>query len=510
VTEATVRTSVLDLGSNSFHVLVADLEGRQLTPVLRQREMLHLGRVVAQHGAIPDGCVAEAVETVAHLSELARRSGADERLAVATAAIRDADNGPDVLSALSEAAGSPVRVLDGLTEARLGYLGVRAAVAIRSEPLLVLDLGGGSLELTVGIGDNVEWATSLPLGASRLSAMVTSDPIKTKQVRAITEAVDTALDPVVDEVRAHAPGTTITVGGTVRALARVAAEQAGVWLPATLNQLRIPTLQLAELREELLALDLAGRTDLPAMKDRRADHIHVAAIVLTRALERLGVATATISDWGLREGLLLDAHGVTTPPSASQLRHQEVERLRRTFAPDDPHLPHVAHLATQLFDGTLELHGLSGTDRELLGHAARLHGIGEALALRRQQEHGAYLVRNGELRGFDPAEIALLTVLVRFHPSRGIDEREPAFASLTDAQAERARRLLGLLQLADALDRAHDQAVERVDAHGRDGQLQLELHGGGLHVTPAELSRRTRWFSQVFDVEVAVSDRGGT
>jgi 8-oxo-dGTP pyrophosphatase MutT (NUDIX family) len=297
--------------------------------------------------------------------------------------------------------------------------------------------------------------------------MVTTDPIKPKQVRAITERVDAALDPVVEVVRAHAPGTTITVGGTVRALARVAAERAGVWLPATLNQLRVPTRELAELRDELLALDLAGRTDVPAMKDRRADHVHVAAIVLTRALERLGVATATISDWGLREGLLLDAHGVSAPPSASQLRHQEVERLRRTFAPDDPHLPHVAHLAIQLFDGTLELHGLSATDRELLGHAARLHGIGEALALRRQQEHGAYLVRNGELRGFDPAEVAVLTTLVRFHPSRGIDPREPAFASLTDVQADRARRLLGLLQLADALDRAHDQAVERVDVQHR-------------------------------------------
>jgi exopolyphosphatase / guanosine-5'-triphosphate,3'-diphosphate pyrophosphatase len=509
VSDSPVRTAVLDLGSNSFHVLVAELDGRLLTPVLRQREMLHLGRVVAQHGAIPASCVEQAVDTVAHLSELARRAGAEERQAVATAAIRDADNGPEVLTALSEAAGTPVRILDGLTEARLGYLGVRAAVSIRSEPVLVLDLGGGSLELTVGVGDHVEWATSLPLGASRLSALVTSDPVKPKQVRAITEQVDEALDPVVDLVRAHAPGTTITVGGTVRALARVAAEQHGVWLPATLNQLRVATRDLAALRDELLGLDLDGRLEVPAMKDRRADHVHVAAIVLTRTLERLGVATATISDWGLREGLLLDAHGISSPPSASQLRHQEVERLRRTFAPDDPHLPHVAHLATQLFDGTLELHGLSAIDRELLGHAARLHGIGEALALRRQQEHGAYLVRNAELRGFDPAEVALLTVLVRFHPSRGIDPREPAFASLSDRDATRARRLLGLLQLADALDRAHDQAVERVDVQPTDGRVELQLHGGGLHVTPAELTRRTRWFSQVFEVEVAVRDRGG-
>jgi exopolyphosphatase / guanosine-5'-triphosphate,3'-diphosphate pyrophosphatase len=502
-----VRTSVLDLGSNSFHVLVADLAGHSLWPVLRQREMLHLGRVVAQHGAIPRANLDQAVDTVAHLTELARRAGADERLAVATAAIRDADNGPDVLAALSDAAHAPVRVLDGLTEARLGYLGVRAAVAIRAEPVLVLDLGGGSLELTVGVGDEVRWATSLPLGASRLSASITTDPVKRRELRALCEHVDGLLDPVVDVVRGHAPGTTITVGGTVRALARIAAERAQTWLPATLNQLRVPTRSLAELRDELLGLDLDERLAVPGMKDRRADHLHIAAIVLTRALERLGVATATISDWGLREGLLLDAHGVTAPPSTSQLRHEEVERLRRAFVPDELHLPHVAHLATQLFDGTSDLHGLSATDRELLGHAARLHGIGEALALRRQQEHGAYLVRNAELRGFDPAELAVLTTLVRFHPSRGIDPHEPAYASLAPADQDRTRRLLGLLQLADALDRAHDQAVDRVDVLQGHGTVTLELHGRGLHVSPAELERRTRLFAHVFDVDVVVADR---
>jgi exopolyphosphatase / guanosine-5'-triphosphate,3'-diphosphate pyrophosphatase len=503
-----VRSSVLDLGSNSFHVLVADLHGHALTPVLRQREMLHLGRVVAQHGAIPEPCVAEAVDTVAHLAGLARRSGAEERMAVATAAIRDADNGPEVLAALSEAAGTPVRVLDGLTEARVGYLGVRASVAIRAEPVLVLDLGGGSLELTVGIGGEVRWATSLPLGASRLSAMVTTDPMSSEERAALLAHVDATLDPVIDVARAHAPGTTITVGGTVRALARVAAERRHAWLPATLNQLRLPTRELAELRDDLLALDLPGRSAVPAMKDRRADHVHVAAVVLTRTLERLGVATATISDWGLREGLLLDAHGVTTPPAASQLRHEEVERIRRTFVPSDPHPIHVAHLATQLFDGTAALHGLAAVDRELLAHAARLHAIGEALALRRQQEHGAYLLRNAELRGFDPAELALLTTLVRYHPSRGLDPRSPAFAALSEGDQERTRRLLGLLQVADALDRAHDQAVERVDVRHVDGKVELELHGGGLHVSAAELARRTRWFERVFDVEVAIDDRG--
>lgn len=503
-----MRAAVLDLGSNSFHVLVADLDGRTITPVLREREMLHLGRVVAEHGRVPDDDVARATATVAHLMELARRSGAIETMAVATAALRDAANGPEVIAALSTAAGTPIRVLGGLEEARIGYVGVRASVAVRAEPVLVLDLGGGSLELATGVGDRVTWSASTPLGASAMSAGLGSGALRKRDRKALQATVDAALDPLVDIVRAHAVGTTVAVGGTVRALARVLAARASTWLPATVNQFRIRTDDLDALATELAALDLDDRVALPGMKERRADHIHVAAIVLARALRRLGMSSFTVSDWGLREGLLLDAHGVSTPPSAVELRHDEIERLRTTFVPDDPHPLHVARLAAQLFDGTSTLHGLGPTDRELLGHAARLHAIGEAIALRRQHFHGAYLVDNAELRGFSPADTAMLTTLVRFHRSRGINRTVDAFAALADADRERVTRLLALLQVADGLDRAHDQAVTDVRVELTDDRLLLELDGHGLHVTTDELERKTRLFARTFDREVAVVDHG--
>jgi exopolyphosphatase / guanosine-5'-triphosphate,3'-diphosphate pyrophosphatase len=505
-----VRASVLDLGSNSFHVLVADLDEGRVTPVLRQREMLHLGAVVARHGVVPPADRTRAVDTVAHLAELARRAGAVEQHAVATSALRDAEDGAEVIAELAEAAGTEVRVLDGVEEARVGYLGVRAAVAVRAEPVLVLDLGGGSLELTVGAGDEVRWSTSLPLGASRLSTLVDDDPPAPRDLEALRARVDRHLDPIVDALAHQAPATTIAVGGTVRAMARIAARDRDVWLPATLNQLRIPVPELDDLRDRLVALDLDGRLAVPGMKDRRADHLHVAATVLTRVLERLGTTTITISDWGLREGLLLDAHARTSVPDATTLRRREIERLRTTFAPDDPHPGHVARLAGAIFDGTTALHGLDDRDRELLVAAAWLHSIGEALALRRQHVHGAYLVEHAELRGFDPAELATLTTLVRYHPSRGVDEAFPPFASLDEDARRRTRRLLALLQVADGLDRARDQAVEEVVARVRDGVVELELDGGGLHITPQELDRRTALFATTFDVEVRVTDRASS
>ncbi len=502
-----MRTSILDLGSNSFHVLVADLDGRTVSPVMRQREMLHLGRVVAQHGTIPPEHRVLAVDTVAHLTGLAQRVGAQDHLAVATSALRDADNGAAVIRDLSEAAGTPVRVLDGTTEARLAYLGVRAAVAVRSEPVLVLDLGGGSLELAIGEGDRVVWSASTRLGASRLSALVTRDPIRKRDVRTLMEQVDQDIDPLVDAVRSRDPRTTIAVGGTVRALARIAAVDGAVWLPATLNQFRVSRDELTRLRDALVERDLDGRLSVPGMKERRADHLHVAAVVLVRVLEQLGVSDVTVSDWGLREGILLDAHGTAGPPSAHELRTQEVRRMRLAFVPDDPHPLHVATLALQVFDGTRALHQLTNRDRELLHHAAELHAVGESLALRRQHQHGAYLVENAELRGFDPSESALLATLVRFHPSRGINRTFPPFASLAEADQERARRLLALLQIADGLDRAHDQAVTRVSIRRTDDQVNLHLEGTGLHVTTDELARKTRLFERTFDVRVRVHDQ---
>ncbi|MFP4150119.1 MAG: hypothetical protein ACLFV0_11595, partial [Nitriliruptoraceae bacterium] len=363
---------------------------------------------------------------------------------------------------------------------------------------------GGSLELAVGIGDQVQWSTSLPLGVSRLSASVPTDPPKRSEVRALRDTVDAAVEPVVDRVLGLGPRTCVAVGGTVRALARVVAAAEQRWLPATINQLEVPAAGLERQRDRLVSVDAVTRGRIPGMKSRRADHLHVAAVILTRVLEQLGQTTTTVSDWGLREGLLLDRHAISSAPSALELKATQVAGLRRRFVPDDPHPVHVAHLAGLLFDGTAPLHGLGPADRALLRQAAELHTLGEALALRRQQVHGAYLLENAELRGFSPDELAMLVTLVRFHPSRGIASDHAAFAALSSADKARTERLLALLHVADALDRGRDQAVTGLQVHLDTDTVELRPLGGPLAITPAELERRTRLLSRLFDVDVLV------
>jgi exopolyphosphatase/guanosine-5'-triphosphate,3'-diphosphate pyrophosphatase len=508
-----MRCAVLDLGSNSFHLLVADVDGSTVHPVRREREMLHLGRALARHGTVPVDLAVRAVATVERLADLARRSGAVEIVAVGTEALRR-PSGTDLVTRLTTAAGTPIAILDGEEEARLAYLGARAGVDVSGEPTLVLDLGGGSLELAVGQGERIAWATSLPLGASRLSVML--DPLDgTAGVdRPSPEALTTLRTHVaaqiahaVDVVRVHAPATTIAVGGTVRALARHLALRAGRWLPATVNQAPLDREELAQAVVDLNAVGTAERSNLPGVRSRRADHLHVAALVLDEILARVDGPPVRVSDWGLREGVLLHRFGRVRVVGGRNLREEQVAWLRTTFGHDDAHPAHVATTALRLFDATTALHGHGPDARELLDHAARLHAIGTALALRRQQEHGAYLLEHAELRGFDPDELAVLLTLIRFHPSRGISRRYPPFASLSASARARASDLLGILQVADALDVTHDQQVTLLAARRSRGGLELELAAPAGAATERAVRERSTLLTERFGLPVTVRAR---
>ena len=246
---------------------------------------------------------------------------------------------------------------------------------------------------------------------------------------------------------------------------------------------------------------------MPGVKSRRADHLHVAAIVLEQLLAALAGPQVRVSDWGLREGLLLHRFGRMRVPDGTTLREGQVAWLRRTFSGDDAHPEHVARTAQRLFDATVALHGHGPRAREMLGHAGNLHAIGTALALRRQQEHGAYLLEHAELRGFDPDELAVLLTLVRFHPSRGISRRFTPFASLDGEARERTTDLLALLQVADALDAAHDQHVVLQSVRRSRGALELELAAPAGAVTERAVRDRSSLLTERFGLPVRLRAR---
>jgi exopolyphosphatase/guanosine-5'-triphosphate,3'-diphosphate pyrophosphatase len=509
-----VRVAALDLGSNSFHLLVADVDADgHLRPVTGEKEMLRLGDAVSRTGRIGPVLCDRAVETVRHFRSIAGGLGAQEILAKATSAVRTAADGSDLVDRIESETGLHVDVISGYEEARLIFEAIRAAVVIDPGPALCLDLGGGSLEVMVGDAAGLRWATSVALGVARLTAEhVHSDPLDKAERKALEKHVRAVLDPIAATVRRYEPRLAIGSSGTLSDLAAVAAAvDTGEEITAR-NGLVVGAAALRRAAKMLVASTAADRRRLANLDPRRVDLAPAGAVVLDVAVEAFGVEALTISDWALREGIVLDAletHPGDFLEEPRALRRAAVAALARRCASDVHHTDQVKRLALSLFDQTRELHGLDGADRELLEYAAALHDIGQHVSRRAHHKHAAYLVEHAELRGFAPAEVALLAALLRHHRHGSPKVAEPYLAGLDDDQRRRVVALAALLRVADGLDRGRrspvdeikvqvsgDLVIVRVSAHD---DVELELWGA---------RRRRGLFEEVFGREIEFTAAG--
>lgn len=303
-----LRFAVLDLGSTSFHLLVATATpDGDVRRVLRERVMLRLGATLADGDVVPEEVCERAVETARLLGESARRAHADLLLPVATAALRDARNGAEVAARIGEAVGVPTRILSGVEEARLTFAAFRRKLKIGKSLALGIDLGGGSLELITGDEREVRFETTFPLGAARLHAVcVRGDPMTRDEKRAIRSRVREQLAPYSEALRRWDPRPAIATGGTMRALARLVAADRGRDL-TEVHGMTIDADTLRSLARRLVASSQAERLAMPGMRRQRADLVPTGALVLRTLVEELGLPGLTVSDWGLREGVILEA-----------------------------------------------------------------------------------------------------------------------------------------------------------------------------------------------------------
>lgn len=278
--------------------------------MLRRRALLNLGAAVGATGSIPRDRGAAAVAAARRLRRHLDDAGAELTVAVATAALRDASNGLELVGRLEAVIGSPISILDGREEARLCFIGQRAGVWNPPGLALSLDLGGGSLELAVGDDHRLVGATSIPVGANRLAAeLALGDPLRAEDVSAIRRRVGEALTAAEGIVDAAPARRVVASGGTVRALARLATARARRCPDAAseVNQVELPAAQVEELAVHLGALGLDERLQLAGMPARRAPVVPVGAAILAALARELDVERFVVSEWGLREGALLDA-----------------------------------------------------------------------------------------------------------------------------------------------------------------------------------------------------------
>jgi exopolyphosphatase/guanosine-5'-triphosphate,3'-diphosphate pyrophosphatase len=504
-----VRIAAVDLGSNSFHLVVAEVRpDGTFEPLIREKEMLRLGDVVSREGLVTPEAEESAIQTMRRFRMLADAAGATETLAKATSALRSASNGDAVLDRIEVESGICADVIDGLEEARLIFGAIRAAVLIDPGPALCFDLGGGSLEIMVGDTTGLQWAATERLGVARLTAeYVRSDPISKSERRRLREHLVDVLGPLAVDVQRFEPKLTIGSSGTLEDLAHMVAARRDESVPRSLNQLTFSRGEFEPLHRDLVKSTSAERKRIEGLDANRVDLIVAGAEFLATAMELFEIDELTISEWALREGILLDTIGRHDPVDWSDdprdIRRASVQALGRRLSWPEEHSRHVAKLALELFDQTRELHGLDDTDRELLEYAAFLHDIGEHVSHDGHDRHAAYLVAHGQLRGFDPEEILLLTALVRWHRRGDPKASDDLVGELDGDQRERVRRLAALLRVADGLDRSRNQLVGGITARVSPSLVLLRLQTEGDPELELWGARRKReLFERVYDREL--------
>ncbi|MHB8244883.1 MAG: Ppx/GppA family phosphatase [Acidimicrobiales bacterium] len=502
-----MRVGALDLGSNSFHLLIVETRpDGSFVPIVREKEMLRLGDVVAREGHLTEEAVGRAIEVVRRFRAIAEANDVEEMVAYGTAALREAWNGPEVTEQIEAATGVRIQVVNGIREAQLVFEAVRASVLMDPAPVLCADLGGGSLELAVGDRYGLGYATSLHLGVGRLTAeLVRSDPPTIKERNRIRNRVDSELADVLADILERAPKQVIGSSGTFCALARASAALRDGSIPNTVNQLTVSAGDLAAFGDIVFSLSAEERAKLPGIDARRAELLPAGVVVTEALLAAVGLDALTTSEWALREGMVLhvlnrhDRVDFSGDPRA--IRRASVLSLCRRSNWGERHAREVARMACELFDATRPLHDASEEDRELLELASLLHDIGEHVSRDGHSRHTAYLIEYGGLRGFSPDEVRMLTCLGRYHTRGKPRESFPSWAVLSDADRGRVLPLLALLRIADGLDLSHSGIVGSIDVDIRSDRAVIRAPARGEAELETWMFQRKRaLFEEVFGI----------
>ena len=447
-----------------------------------------------------------ALQVLSQFKRLAESNDVDEIVAAATSAVREADNGREFLTAVRRRTGIRVRVISGAEEARLIHRAAVYGVDVSGGSAVIVDIGGGSVELTRGTVSQVQVAHSAKIGVIRLTEQfVRSDPIMERDVRRMIKHISGEIAESVEQITALGFDRVIGTSGTILSLGAVAVGNGLAVGSDDLRNRRINAKQIRRLRHEITSLALADRLRIPGLDPRRADLAVAGSILLDTLLRKLGAKELTLCDLALREGLAIDYIKRNQARIAKVEKYPDVRRRsvielgeRCNYWPE--HSQQVARMALQVFDQTQTTHGLGEREREWLEFAALLHDIGVHISYGRHHKHSRYLVKNGDLRGFEPEEVEVMALVARYH-RRGLPKRShEGFGNLSAELRRTIKTLSAILRVAESLDRSHQQSVKslKIIAGSQDyllrlipaGDTELEVWAAQRSVAPLEQALR--------------------
>lgn len=506
-----MRIAAIDVGSNSIHMVVAQVESDGRFHVLdRAKERVRLGRGSLNSGALSDEAIEAGMRTLATLKTLAERHGAVRIKAVATSAVREAANGGEFIRRVRDEIGLRVKVIPGREEARLIYLGVAHAIDLAPEPTLIVDAGGGSVELILVVDGRPVQLHSTKLGVTRLSEKyIGSDPPTHKELNALQAKVVSVLEPTLDRMRGYRIRRIVGTSGTLLNLVTIAGHRRGVPPEAHLNNYVVNAGEIARVRRQVQKANAEERLRIKGLDAKRADVIVAGACIADEILRALEAEEMVACTWALREGVLLDfiarnPRKIAEVEQFQDPRRRSVARLLRHLGEENSHGQHVAQLALELHDQLAERLGLPAESRECLEYAAILHDVGHHIGHRDHHRHSQYLIANGELLGFRKEEVEIIGLVARYHQKAVPKDDDEGFCDLSKGDRHLVRALSALLRVADGLDRSHYSVVKHVTALSRGPKtvLQLQTEGDDAELEEEEGRRRAPLLEQLLGVSV--------
>jgi len=492
--------AAVDIGTNSFHLVVAQpTHDHRFEVIDREKEMVRLGSGSGDMKQLEPEALDRGVAALKRFRKIAESAGATLH-AVATSAVREAENRDDFLLRARSEAGVEVDVVSGAEEARLIHMGVLQAVPGLESRHLLIDIGGGSTEFVIGEGSDVLEALSLKLGAIRLTERFLSrEPLRKKDISECRRYVRAYLTHPVRGARELGFEVAVGSSGTIANLAEMVHASRGGEPLRTISNFTFTSTELAGVMDSLTkAPTVAERAEVPGLDPKRADIILGGAIILEQAFAEFDIAEMTVSDYALREGVLLDAlrqRERTSFGHLEDLRRQSVLHLAAICPGEGTHSEHTTRLALQLFEATRRWHGLGDRSEEWLEAAGLLANVGLFVSHDRHHLHSYYVIRHSDLLvGFTDREVELIAQVARYHRKSAPRPRHAEFARLSPGDQETVRKLAGILRIAIALDRTRASLVEKVfvRAGTDDGEIEVVVGAAGRDVALELYTAQTR------------------
>ncbi|MEZ5975821.1 MAG: Ppx/GppA phosphatase family protein [Planctomycetota bacterium] len=452
----------MDLGSNSFHAVVAMESESELVVLDRVRERVGLAEGLTDDGQLNEEVAARALACLQRIGERLKGIPKHRVRAVGTATFRDVRDGRKFLRRAQSNLGHEIETLPGKEEARLIYLGVAHSLGDDDDGRLVFDIGGGSTEIIVGRKFESQKEASVSLGCIHHSKRFFGDGTFTpKAFKRAIAAARLEIEPITEEIGIDSWKQCVGASGTILAVASIMDALRGTPGPLT-------PADLDELIDRMCKAGSVQKLDLPGLAEDRRTVLAGGLSILRALSQEFQVKTVGTAPGALREGLLYDLLGRL---HHEDVRHRSVTALAQRFGTQNPHAEAVARTAAHMFEQVREPWDLKRRHERLLQWAAHLAEIGMSVSYSGYQRHSGYLIENSDMPGFSDERRGVLAEIVRYHRRR---TRQDAFGNIEDPERRRLLRITALLRIAHRLHRTR-ASLEVVPVTAKAKGKKLEL-----------------------------------